>query len=433
MAATIVTQQQCRNELASESSIEEREPTTFQMNPVVLTTQTITTPTTNANKTANDNIEKSQQETMMLRQVYDVEHLATFGLFPVVQNTKGSSGSSRANSEVGSCDDSNSKSNNSSDSGCITTSDSTATINDTTLGRNDILGRQLEQKVIGTNNSDKQIDDINHDNNYIATSRQQQQAPIRASDLKASSAEDALERLFDLEKLSGIWTQQMKLELTSHNNPELQLDQATDANEDNKFCSLAQLIIIDCETNTKLESFEPKQLQSVRAFKQYNDIYNNILLFIIKKLDKQSEEIHIFQCVSNEAQDIAQNIEKWRILNTNKGKQDIKSNKDEKVQPEGEEEDSTMNQVTTTATESREKNPSDMSSLASDNEAKTKKQSVPPAPPPLPQTPISSKPTILVASGKFEAKPADAAPLVNVNVKETVQVFNQIAAQREKR
>lgn len=211
----------------------------------------------------------------------------------------------------------------------------------------------------------------------------------------------ALNRLFELEKLSGIWTQHMQIELKD-----------------------ASLRIIDCESNSTVEKFYQDSITKPEAFNRFNDIYNNILVFIVEyKVDVEkapklsssdtvesersgkNSEIYIFQCVSHEAQQVVEAIEAWRKSKPMDGQVKNDTEESSKTSPTDQE-------------KSNGKTKSDS------RDAKSSRKSNNPAN----MNASSSKPVITVAS---KADVSDTKSIVNVNVKETVQVFNQIAALRE--
>lgn len=139
--------------------------------------------------------------------------------------------------------------------------------------------------------------------NETTLQRQSNSAPTK------TTPKVALQRLFELEKLSGIWTQHMQIELR------------------NDF-----MLIVDCETDSVVERFNRECVTKPEAFNHYNDIYNNIVVFIIKqeeekqggsngpaqsnrnksKDDGDEGELHIFQCVSHDAQQLVSDILAWK-------------------------------------------------------------------------------------------------------------------------
>lgn len=246
----------------------------------------------------------------------------------------------------------------------------------------------------------------------------------------------ALQRLFELEKLSGIWTQHMQIEL---------LDE--------------YMLIVDCETNSVVERFNRDCVTNPEAFNQYNDIYNNIVVFIIQQKhqekspstksknssndrgesdrlefesslpsdeDKYEEgELHIFQCVSHEAQQLVSDILAWKchkssISSSDQNMANLRSN----------------NEVTKPKQQQQQEN-NKKSSTAKDQDSQPVSSGrdfsdLPQAASGKKNSDLSSnnKPVVTVASSAKST--GENVPIVNVNVKETVQVFNQIAALREK-
>lgn len=235
----------------------------------------------------------------------------------------------------------------------------------------------------------------------------------------------ALQRLFELEKQSGIWTQHMQIKLVDE-----------------------FMLIADCESNAVVEKFHRDCVTKPEAFSQHNDIYNNIVVFILDqskrptspcklkrggnpsiesevqenevstrahqgddKLDSdqissgrqrdQASEIHIFQCVSHDAQQTVSDILVW------KSRPPAKLKAQQQI----------MNPDYRLVESDRVRSPTSSSANVSDQS--TKLSSISPS--------SSDKPIVKVASSTNEN-----VPIVNVNVKETVQVFNQIAALRER-
>jgi epidermal growth factor receptor kinase substrate 8 len=162
---------------------------------------------------------------------------------------------------------------------------------------------------------------VEHLATFSTNSPQQQQTTPRM----------ALQRLFAMEKTSGIWTQRMAIQLKGNH-----------------------MWILDGESNDVVERFPVTLIQQPTAFNDHNHIYNNILIFTVQLPNESQGELHIFQCVSHNAINIAEDIQQWMRhfgVMSNSG--------------------------------------------------------------------THSEPSL--------------SPTVNVNVKETVSVFNQIAAQREKK
>jgi hypothetical protein len=69
----------------------------------------------------------------------------------------------------------------------------------------------------------------------------------------------ALQRLFAMEKTSGIWTQRMAIQVEG-----------------------AHLLVCDRETNDVVEQFSAQSLQQPVAFSHSNHIYDNILMFVVQ-------------------------------------------------------------------------------------------------------------------------------------------------------
>jgi len=247
----------------------------------------------------------------------------------------------------------------------------------------------------------------------------------------ATTPKIALQRLFELEKLSGIWTQHMQIELR----------------EDS-------MLIVDCETNSIVERFNRDCVTKPEAFNHYNDIYNNIVVFIIQarsaesdKIDPDNQmrdidssgnksqkdstcegELHIFQCVSHEAQQIVSDILSWK---SQRSSTFACSSMTTKLSDEVDTKFSLDSKSEAKKAESGGQKQEDNVESASDGNHRHKKES--PSnrrTSPINSEAISSKPIVKVASSPSAS---EKAPVVNVNVKETVQVFNQIAALREKR
>jgi len=297
----------------------------------------------------------------------------------------------------------------------------------------------------------------------------------------------ALERLFDMEKLSGIWTQRMQIELRDE-----------------------LMLIVDCETNSVVERFHKNRVKTPEAFEQYNDIYNNIIVFIIdqrasgqeatderarksesleeKKEDcrtgssehheggehQQFGELHIFQCVSHKAQQLVAHILAWQNGKAPDISADKKVNHDDLngVKPSsktrgengnekegnhdddeaqlGEGSSSLLGNSSGRAKQEPEKVDQKVDKLEGRQESVGEKvpaeheqqENKQPKKDKINLATTSSgssggssnKPPVVVtaAASKTPNGMGDNAPIVNVNVKETVQVFNQIAALREK-
>lgn len=267
---------------------------------------------------------------------------------------------------------------------------------------------------------------------------------------KATTPKVALQRLFELEKLSGIWTQHMQIELRDD-----------------------FMLIVDCETNSIVERFNRDCVTKPEAFSHYNDIYNNIVVFIIQQptscnksqsddeevvdstsvdepedtdaanQEKREEsnvaagEIHIFQCVSHKAQQLVTEILDWkakRPLSSSENSLDTRSSADSQPATDMIKKSAINNNKMQDSTRS----PSLSSSIAHQQQSKSPLIKSASSPPPATSSNGSTvatatpngKPMVTVASS---ASVNEQVPIVNVNVKETVQVFNQIAALREKR
>lgn len=234
----------------------------------------------------------------------------------------------------------------------------------------------------------------------------------------------ALQKLFMLEKFSGIWTQRMQIKLKGD-----------------------LLLIIDCETNATVERFHRDCVIRPEAISHYNDIYNNIIVFVIQQhseqakdsnlsadelkseeeprdcedLDKLDGELHIFQCVSHKAQQLVSDILNWKKVQQT-SKHDLetkmvsnKSHDDDICSQENEHVGVGVPHRTSLTTATA---PPTMADHAQKRTTNNK------------TTDSNSRPMVTVASS---ASNNDSLPIANVNVRETVQVFNQIAALREKR
>lgn len=104
----------------------------------------------------------------------------------------------------------------------------------------------------------------------------------------ATNPKQALQRLFAMEKSSGIWTQRMALRVEG-----------------------SHMLIIDGESDDIVERFPVNMIRSPTAFHQANDIYNNILILTVQHPDEPQGELHIFQCVSQSAIGIAEELNGW--------------------------------------------------------------------------------------------------------------------------
>lgn len=258
----------------------------------------------------------------------------------------------------------------------------------------------------------------------------------------------ALQRLFELEKQSGIWTQRMQIELQDD-----------------------YMLIVDCETNSVVERFERECVTRPEAFNEYNDIYNNIVVFIIqqsksanttttnefsKKNEKEEVssgegsdntldlellkveegELHIFQCVSHKAQQLVSDILTWKIQPTsdNKNMANLSTTSENNVDNSS---SSSHRDIKRGLKQHEEKQAAAMPSKLSNQNKSTEFNLVSPSSANKSlgisgssSSNSSGKPVVTVASS---SNTSENVPIVNVNVKETVQVFNQIAALREKR
>lgn len=278
----------------------------------------------------------------------------------------------------------------------------------------------------------------------------------------------ALQKLFELEKLSGIWTQRMQIELRE-----------------------GYMLIVDCETSSVVEKFDQDCVTEPEAFNHYNDIYNNIVVFIIQQqIDPESEtnyrsqnnnnsknstsdkitretsitsskennqkpvycnedgELHVFQCVSHEAQQLVSDILAWKSQtikspSTSKehkqrntsGKSTANMSKSsvEKLAATNNKKTANNDHHSSTTTTTSSSSSSSSSSKTTTDQINVTKNSPSPATANGSSTNGESgygKPVVTVASC---ASASGSLPIANVNVKETVQVFNQIAALREKR
>lgn len=115
-----------------------------------------------------------------------------------------------------------------------------------------------------------------------------------------SDPNDGLKRLWQMEKRSGIWTQKMQMRLTKQ-----------------------WVIIIDFENGDIVEQFPMNLISSPMAYtgSDPNELYNNILIFIVKEDPKRKtlnpSEMHIFQCVQVPGQEIVKDLNlfmsgKWK-------------------------------------------------------------------------------------------------------------------------
>lgn len=113
---------------------------------------------------------------------------------------------------------------------------------------------------------------------------------------------DGLDKLWQMEKKTGIWTQKMQMRLTKQ-----------------------WLIIIDFENGDVVERFPMQLISSPMAFTGTDpkELYNNILIFIVKEDAKNKNisqsEMHIFQCVQVMAQEVVKDMNlfmsgKWKSV-----------------------------------------------------------------------------------------------------------------------
>uniref|UniRef100_A0A6G1SLQ5 Epidermal growth factor receptor kinase substrate 8 n=1 Tax=Aceria tosichella TaxID=561515 RepID=A0A6G1SLQ5_9ACAR len=283
--------------------------------------------------------------------------------------------------------------------------------------------------------------------------QQQQQASLSTNDSTTPSSSiteprEALQKLFELEKLSGIWTQRMQIELQQE-----------------------FMFIVDCETKSVVERFHRDRVTKPEAFNHHNDIYNNIVVFNIdhqpafdienrsktKSDDKKTSEecdtktssngggeLHIFQCVSHQAKHLVSDILAWKSqalrVVSDEPKADVMSEKESKTTTMPSSGPTTISndhgisfgKETTDKVSSRGLSQKSSEEVLRKQLASTEDETSQAQPPPSTTAAMSDnnhKPVVLVASS---SKSSETVPIVNVNVKETVQVFNQIAALREK-
>lgn len=260
----------------------------------------------------------------------------------------------------------------------------------------------------------------NHNNRSDESSKVKLKQATTNDSSSITEPREALQKLFELEKLSGIWTQRMQIEL-----------------------QLEFMLIVDCETNSVVERFHRNRVTKPEAFNHYNDIYNNIVVFNIDQpfdgtketqgneanedCDKTSGELHIFQCVSHKAKQLVSDILAW--------KSGCQVGADSTVGRPGDSEDDTMPSSGPTTKGSDDGKEASKSSSKGRSQEKSgeslRKPSMEDDPTPATTSDSNNlKPVVTVASSSKSSEPE---PIVNVNVKETVQVFNQIAALREKR
>lgn len=245
----------------------------------------------------------------------------------------------------------------------------------------------------------------------------------------------ALQRLFELEKQSGIWTQRMQIELQDD-----------------------LMLIVDCETNLVVERFNRECVTKPEAFNEYNDIYNNIVVFTIlqtktaaaTRLDENSREsdtdqessstsskieegeLHIFQCVSHKAEKLVSDILAWKEQAQNTSICDSTTSKMANSTSEKESSRSSQQDNKKSSKHDQDQKEASLNHKSSSSKSdsitamKQKQSKISPS---LNGSSVV-KPNVTVLSS---SSTGENVPIVNVNVKETVQVFNQIAALREKR
>ncbi|XP_075676958.1 uncharacterized protein LOC113795507 isoform X2 [Dermatophagoides pteronyssinus] len=180
----------------------------------------------------------------------------------------------------------------------------------------------------------------------------------------------ALQRLFKMEKTSGIWTQRMAIQLKGNH-----------------------MWILDGETNDVVERFPVAFIQQPTSFNDQNHIYNNILIFTVQLPNENQGELHIFQCVSHDAINVVDDIYHWMkhygILVANNNNHHHHNNNNNNS-PTGEKTNNNHNHHNHNHHHHHH-------------------------------------------SHHHHPHPHQSGPSSNVNVKEAVNVFNQIAAQREKK
>ncbi|KAI7696070.1 Epidermal growth factor receptor kinase substrate 8, partial [Sarcoptes scabiei] len=69
--------------------------------------------------------------------------------------------------------------------------------------------------------------------------------------------------------------------------------------------------ILDGETNDVVERFPVAFIQQPTSFNDQNHIYNNILIFTVQLPNENPGELHIFQCVSHDAINLVDDIYHW--------------------------------------------------------------------------------------------------------------------------
>lgn len=225
---------------------------------------------------------------------------------------------------------------------------------------------------------------------------------------------EALQKLFELEKLSGIWTQRMQIELR----------------ED-------LMLIVDCETNAIVERFHRLCVTKPEAFSHYNDIYNNIIVFIIQQRPTEGPtvnnpgELHIFQCVTHKAQQLLADILAWKssVATTTTTTTSETTTQPQTAATSSSKMAEQPSNETVASTETNNRKKAHDEDLKGEAEKQTVDSNKTTGQSGAPATQTSKPVVVTVASS---ASATDTLPIVNVNVKETVQVFNQIAALREK-
>lgn len=243
----------------------------------------------------------------------------------------------------------------------------------------------------------------------------------------------ALQRLFELEKQSGIWTQRMQIELKDD-----------------------FMLIVDCETNTVVEKFERECVTKPEAFNEYNDIYNNIVVFIIQQKSKPSlssqkrheeevvsdtdleqaslkieeGELHIFQCVSHKAQQLVSDILSWKVHSICQNSDNMANSSSSSTTSENSRDNPSSTQQDIKKINSNQQDQDQRQAAMSNQKSNLNNSASKHKLSPISNKSPGCKPVVTVASS---SNTSENVPIVNVNVKETVQVFNQIAALREKR
>jgi hypothetical protein len=117
---------------------------------------------------------------------------------------------------------------------------------------------------------------VNHLVTFTSRLQQQQQTYI-----------EAIKRLQEVEEVIGVWRQRVYILL----------------NKD-------QLNILDIKSNEVIEQFPIIAVRRPEAI-DYSTVYNNLLIFSVY-LSKHSTEMHIFDCRSNIASKIVDEINEWR-------------------------------------------------------------------------------------------------------------------------